>query len=164
MGLRAEPRFRSATPVAANTRRRVSGEVRPGDQRDTTTPLARLEGQGSVLVGGLSVTQPAIKHRGCRRRRDVNCSGDRPALPVPERSADLQSDASVAPPKESPYIGVGPSVASISRNNPRSFRQQGQSLVVIHRFPRDKFFGKHIYSSKEGQIEEKSHKIQVPED
>src|SRR6266403_2915006 len=43
-------------------------------------------------------------------------------------------------------------------------RQQSQSLLVIHGLPGDKFLGKHIHSAKEGQLEEKSQKIQVPED
>src|SRR6266850_7038718 len=43
-------------------------------------------------------------------------------------------------------------------------RQQSQSLLVIHGLPRDKFLGKHIHSAKEGQLEEKAHKVQVPED
>src|SRR5258708_19922333 len=43
-------------------------------------------------------------------------------------------------------------------------RQQSQSLLAIHGLPRDKFLGKHIHSVKQGQLEEKSHKIQVPED
>src|SRR6267142_786894 len=43
-------------------------------------------------------------------------------------------------------------------------RQQSQSLLVIHGLPRDKFLGEHIHSAKEGQLQEKSHKIQVPED
>src|SRR5207247_10870107 len=43
-------------------------------------------------------------------------------------------------------------------------RQQSQSLLVIHGLPWDKFLGKHIHSAKEGQIDEKSHKIQVSED
>jgi hypothetical protein len=42
--------------------------------------------------------------------------------------------------------------------------QQSQSLLVIHGFPRDKFLCKHIHSAKEGQLEEKSHEIEVPED
>src|SRR6266566_800973 len=50
--------------------------------------------------------------------------------------------------------------------NPKAgtLRQQGQFLLRIHGLPRDKFLGKHIHSAKEGQLDEKSHKIQVPED
>src|SRR5215510_14317661 len=43
-------------------------------------------------------------------------------------------------------------------------RQQSQSLLVIHGLPWDKLVGQNIQSAKEGQLEEKSHKIQVPED
>src|SRR5260370_24306518 len=42
-------------------------------------------------------------------------------------------------------------------------RQQGQFLLVIHGLPRDKFLGKDIHSAKDGQLDEKSHKIQIPE-
>jgi hypothetical protein len=35
---------------------------------------------------------------------------------------------------------------------------------VIHGLPRDKFLGKHIRPAEEGQLDEKSHEIQVPED
>src|SRR6266849_1511770 len=45
-----------------------------------------------------------------------------------------------------------------------SLRQQSQSLFVIHGLPRDKFFGKHIHSAKQSQLDEKLHKIQVPKD
>jgi hypothetical protein len=42
--------------------------------------------------------------------------------------------------------------------------QQSQSLFVVYGLPRDKFLGKHIHSAKESQLEEKSEKIQIPED
>src|SRR5256886_9288862 len=42
-------------------------------------------------------------------------------------------------------------------------RQQGQSLVVIHGLPRDKFLSKYIHSAQESQLHEKFHKIQVSE-
>jgi len=48
--------------------------------------------------------------------------------------------------------------------DPSSLSQQSQSLLVIHGLPRDKFLGKHIHSAKERQLEEKSEKIQIPED
>jgi hypothetical protein len=35
---------------------------------------------------------------------------------------------------------------------------------VIHGLPRDKFFGKHIQSAKESQLDEELHKIQVAKD
>src|SRR5258706_5405618 len=44
------------------------------------------------------------------------------------------------------------------------FGQQSHSLLVIHGLPRDQSFGQHIQSAKDRQLEEKSHKIQVPED
>ena len=43
-------------------------------------------------------------------------------------------------------------------------QQQRQSLFLLHRLPRNKFLGEHIHSAKQRQLEEKSKKIQVPED
>src|SRR6266851_8915640 len=48
--------------------------------------------------------------------------------------------------------------------DPSSLSQQSQSLLVIHGLPRDKFLGQHIHSTKESQLDEKLHKIQVPKD
>jgi len=42
--------------------------------------------------------------------------------------------------------------------------QQRQSLLMLHRRPRNKFLGEHIHSAKQRQLEEKPKKIQIPED
>src|SRR5277367_630447 len=49
----------------------------------------------------------------------------------------------------------------MNKSAPSSLSQQRKSLLVIHRLPRDKFLGQHIHSSKEGQLEKQSQKIQV---
>src|SRR5262249_46836422 len=61
-------------------------------------------------------------------------------------------------------IASRPGLRNLTNPDPSSFRQQSQLLLVSHGLPRDEFPCKHIYSPKEGQIEEKSDKIQVAED
>jgi hypothetical protein len=88
------------------------------------------------------------------------------------RDLDLIASAIHSSPNESLLVldlccgpgDVGRAIrARYSSPDPRSLSEQSQSLLVTHRLPRDKFLGKHIHSSKEGQLEEKSHKIQVAE-